>query len=270
MSPFPAKAPRASRPRRPTGFTLIELLVVIAIILALAVAVVPNIGVGISGTQLSTASRSVVQAARYARTMAILHQTETELVLVSAPAEGVHSARLDGGDGAATGGARIEVRVAHARGGGQGPQGGEQESSGKEQSEGEAEAEDAGAGIGDGLAEAGDGAASTGEALGEFAEQVHSVFPCGATYFEFVGFTDDEDDATPSPAAEWRGSGDGRGEEDDEAARTLAFRFDSDGTCRPFEVVLRDTPGAAGDGGMSMKISVDAWGRGRIEGRDDD
>lgn len=264
------------------GFTLIELLVVIAIVLALAVAIVPNIGAGISGTQLSTASRSILQAARYARTMAILHQIETELVLVSA-AEG---ARLGAsGDGKPDPrGARIEVRIAEetmrlARA--------DADADAATTDEGDID-ETAGAFAEDeegiplpGVAA---GVASTGAALGDLAAEVHATFPCGTVAFEFVRFTDEDEEedpdsevlrraqeaATGKAKSDSGGFGDEEGatDEDDASDRTISFLFDSDGICRPFDLLLKDSPDA--DESESLTISIDRWGRGKIEGRDDD
>ena len=265
------------------GFTLIELLVVIAIVLALAVAIVPNIGAGISGTQLSTASRSILQAARYARTMAILHQIETELVLVSA-AEG---ARLGAsGDGKPDPrGARIEVRIAEetmrlARA---------EASNDDETATDEGENDEAASAFmedeeGSQLPGVAAGVASTGAALGDLAAEVHATFPCGTVAFEFVRFTDEDEEEDPDSevlrraqeAATGKTKSDSDGfddeegatDEDDASERTISFLFDSDGICRPFDLLLKDSPDA--DESDSLTISIDRWGRGKIEGRDDD
>ena len=279
---------------RRAGFTLIELLVVIAIILVLAIAVVPNIGAGISGTQLSTASRSLLQAVRYARTMAILHQVETELVLVSA-AEGARIGVTRDGKPDPNG-ARIEVRIAEetmrqARtaeitqdGGvsdaGGGDEGGAFATSNDDNWGTESDAGDAETG---GI---GVGTASTGAALGDLASEIHSVFPCGTVAFEFLRFTDEDEEEDPEDEILRRdqdaatgkaqsarnddrfGLDDEGGDEEDSAARTISFLFDSDGTCRPFDLLLKDS--ADGDDPDTLAISIDRWGRGKIEGRDDD
>lgn len=62
------------------AFTLIELLLVIAILGVIAAVVVPQLGAGSDMARLRTAARSVLQASKYARTMALLHQAETEVV----------------------------------------------------------------------------------------------------------------------------------------------------------------------------------------------
>lgn len=58
---------------------MLELLVVITILGVLAAVITPNIAAGLQGTKVSIAARNCVQAVRYARTMALLHQTETEV-----------------------------------------------------------------------------------------------------------------------------------------------------------------------------------------------
>lgn len=264
---------------------------VIAIILALAIAIVPNIGAGISGTQLATASRSLLQAARYARTMAILHQVETELVLVSA-GEGARMGGERGKDGKIDpASARIEVRVAaealrHAANlAGTGQNGEDPTAEDASRQTGATDLDDSGDGSEDAEGEsqdrlAGDAAAS-GAALGDFADEIHSVFPCGTVVFEFVKFTDDdlqERDRSavkgkerPTDTLQRRASVNGdEGLDDDPdglADRTEVFLFDSDGICRPFEVLLKDSADADAS---QLSISIDRWGRGKIEGRDDD
>lgn len=71
-SPFSVKALQRA-------FTLLELLVVITILGIMAAVIAPNIAAGLQGTKVSIAARNCVQAVRYARTMALLHQTETEV-----------------------------------------------------------------------------------------------------------------------------------------------------------------------------------------------
>ncbi len=63
------------------GFTLLELLMVVVILGIVTAVFVPRIGAGLAGARLATGARTVIQAARYARTMALLHQAETELVI---------------------------------------------------------------------------------------------------------------------------------------------------------------------------------------------
>lgn len=220
--------------------------------------VVPNIGAGISGTQLATTSRSLVQAARFARTMALLHQVEMELSLVSA-ANGVHSVE-PGKDGKPPPGvALIEVRLANSSAlhGSDTPLAPSGENDG-------GEADSAGEVAGDDSVKPVQTARNaTDTALGDFAEGMHSVFACGLTRFEFVRFLDDEGDIGLEQGVEGGApvqDGDG-GEEGEggEKRNALAFKFDADGTCRPFEVIVRD-----GEDGPSMTVRIDRWGKGEV------
>lgn len=239
---------------RREAFTIIELLIVISIILILAVTVMPNIGAGISGTQLAATSRSLVQAARFARTMALLHQVEMELSLTSA-AEGLHSVE-PGRDGKPPKGvALIEVRLANSAGlrGSDVPVDGAVPAESGADAADEAFADESGTG-GPTARE------STDTALGDFAEGMHSVFACGLSRFEFSRFLDDDGDSEPEPRAPSGDAGapaDGEGGE--ESRNALTFRFEADGTCRPFEVRVRD-----GEDGPAFTIRVDRWGKGEV------
>lgn len=61
------------------GFTLVELLVVIVIIGIMALLFGPNITAGSDMSRVKSASRAAMQLSRYARTMALLHQTPVEV-----------------------------------------------------------------------------------------------------------------------------------------------------------------------------------------------
>lgn len=237
------------------GFSLLELLAIVAIVLILAIAIMPNIGAGFSGTQLATASRSMLQAAKFARTMALLHQVEMELVLTSAN---------DGaGNGNADGQATIEVRLRSSNGSWSAapedadfpdddapevitsPEDGFQDDE-----------------FGEGAENAAKTAAqSTGAAMEGFAGEVHSTIKCGSIVFEFLRFTEDEedDDLVPQGGAATAATADmgGGGMVSD---NQISLVFDSDGTCRPFEVLLRD-----GEEGDCNIIKIDRWGKGVAE-----
>lgn len=62
------------------AFTLVELLIVIVIMGVMAVLVGPSFSTGSDYARLKAASRGVVQLSRYAKTMALLHQTPVDLI----------------------------------------------------------------------------------------------------------------------------------------------------------------------------------------------
>ena len=78
IQPIP-QTPRASAAGR-AAFTLVELLLVIAIMAVLAAVILPQFNVGLSGAKVRAATMGYMQSARYARTMALLYQVETEII----------------------------------------------------------------------------------------------------------------------------------------------------------------------------------------------
>ena len=196
------------------GFTIVELLMVIVIIGVVSAIIAPRIGAAMSGGKLRVGARGVMQAARYAHTMALLHQIDVDLVFVQTPEQAkvrVEAAPVSGerADGGTAG--RIELAAD------------EEGANGK--------------GAGDSATKsplalspgfyADDGqygsAVSSGAQLSaaELAEEIKTeIESLGCTY-SFGGYTDHgREIAAKSPGDE--------GE--------VRVRFRSNGTCRPFYV----------------------------------
>lgn len=218
------------------AFTLIELLLILAILGTLVAIVSPNISAGLQGTELASSSRSFVQACRYARTMALLHQAETEVLLISAPREGEN--------------AIIKVRA-------------------KQKTSMPDNAESVPDKIGviskpphqSDLSVAndtdfGDEIENT-PADEDFATEISSTFQCRNIIFTFEGFLDNvENEGTSSPSTQ-----------DNNATKEnpcITLEFKSNGLCRPFAVNV------ASISGDSYRVVVDVTGAGKIEGYGDE
>lgn len=200
-----AAAPEPRRRVARAAFTLLELLLVIVILGIVTAVVVPQFGAAMTGGQLRVAARAIVQASRYARTMALLHQLETELVLdlqqgrvrvEAAPATGEHravGADMDNAGLLAAGLLGDPALTPDPAAGGP--------------------VDDAFAGMG--VPVVANPATLTSQSL---ADEIKSEFVCEGNTFTFLGYT--EDSAAVSPQAEGQ----------------VRIRFRSNGTCRPFRV----------------------------------
>lgn len=221
--------------RHRLGFTLIELLLVLAILGAIVAVVVPTMGPGLVGTQLTVSSRSLLQASRYARTMAILHQANTEVVLTSAKDE----------DGKGV----IEVRAASSAM----PFADDIETPVEETSF-NGDNFDLSSDEADNLSTNSPTLPSTNEI---FSEAVSSKFECKGISFIFEGYDDvvDGEEAVDTPAAN---------DEESEEYPQIVLQFNSNGTCRPFTIRV-----CSGED-LSYLVKVNAIGVGKIEEYGDD
>jgi prepilin-type N-terminal cleavage/methylation domain-containing protein len=192
---------------RTDGFTLVELLLVIVILGVLTAVVVPLVAAGSSGTRLATAARATVQAARYARTMALLNQAETMLVIDAAGGVIRVEAAPPGGErtaaaAAVEGGVPAAAPAAPAGGGGQ----------------------EAAAGS--------NRLTAAAVTAGCFADELRAEYRCPGVRFRFLGYSD-RAGGLELPAERAAGhSGD---------AAEVRIRYGSNGLCRPFRLrVMRD------------------------------
>lgn len=218
----------------PRGFTLVELLVVIVIIGVMALVIGPSFTAGSDAARVRTASRGVMQMSRYARNMALLHQTQVDLVFTSdgtlsvaqmaAGGEGIVSAKAFGVTNSAA------------------------EAEAAELSAEPPETPEAGGGSGGG----GAGYVMADLDIDKKYEQ---------TSFVFDGYTDTLDgkhgrfSARPDDEEE---EAQGEGEEE---VKTFRVRYKSNGTCRPYRVRVS----AAGDESFVLTVVVDVLGAAKIE-----
>ncbi len=220
--------PRHAR-RGASGFTLLELLAVIIILGICAAVLVPQLSGGAERVRLVTAARSIVQASRYARTMALLHQAETELVLNPSTGEVSVHAHSSGAKGdllAALAAERLAQQEAQA---GADPENGfEAESNGI----------------------ATNRAAEVATAQ-SFADEISQSFANKDISFAFLEYTGTIDNDRAKPGKETAAA------DEDKSPIVLVFR--SNGTCRPFRVR------ALTEDGDFLDVAVDPLGKAKIE-----
>lgn len=209
------------------GFTLVELLIVLAIIGTLVLVVVPQVGGGMAATRISTAARSVVQASRYARTMALLNQTETELSLFADGTVEVKAALASS----------QRVREADLL---------RREAAADFQLSPESVPVSTNSKV----------EVSTSLAL---ADEINARFENSEMTFEFVGYTDtvdEEEEISLSEAAS--GDEDETGRATQSSSVIAKVLYESNGICRPYHVRLLH------DDGISVDVFIDITGAGRI------
>ena len=216
---------------RHNGFTLVELLVVVVIIGIMAMMLGPTFTTGSDIARVKTAARGVMQMSRYARTMAVLHQTPLALVI--------------GADGT--------IRVESAGSGPQGgkPQGVSAPSDLSAPSVPSAPSDNPVMGGGEGKA----------YVMADLAAEKSYAQVLFDAKLEEHGF--DEADGETKGLFEERES-DKDSEEGELAAVVKSVRvlYESNGRCLPFRVVVR----AAGEemDGVALTVAVDRFGVARV------
>ena len=235
------------------GFTLFELLVVIVIIGVLVMMVGISFSGGTDAVRIRTATRGLMQMSKYARTMALLHQSPLDLVFTS---DGTLSvAEIGSGSGGLVSESAFGVTNAAAAA-----------------QEAEAAAEGAAADKGkDGEPDpsaASKAAGASGDVVGgggyvmadTAIEKKYTLVT-----FAFDGYTDSVETKSHSSKAKSASSKSAEEEEEDEAVaktadgrdvKTFRIRYKSNGTCRPYRVKI----GAEGDEASAITVEVDMLG----------
>ena len=214
-----------------SGFTLVELLVVVVIIGVMAMMLGPTFTTGSDIARVKTATRGVMQMSRYARTMAVLHQTPVALVF------------------SADGTIRVEkVAVSNRR-----------SAISSRQSE-----------IGNGQLAIGDGQSAMGAGQDgvEGKAYVMADLEAEKSYAQvrFDVTLDDYDTDEPESAAKglFEESEDDKSLEAGEGVKVVTAArviYESNGRCLPFKVVVR---AAVEEGGAALTVAVDRFGVARV------
>ena len=225
---------------------MVELLVVIVIIGVMAALIGPTFIAGSDTARVKTASRGVMQMSRYARTMAILHQTPVDLVFTADGALSVEQVAL-AGEGVVSDKSFASTNAAAT----------EAEAAAEALSDATEAAEFVTAG------------GSVGGGSSYVMADLNITQKYEQTVFLFEGYSDSMD--------EGRSAGDRRkswgsdaaeeeaGEGGEEAVKAFRVRYKSNGTCRPFAVRVA----ADAEGTYSVKVIVDVLGSAKIEAEDE-
>lgn len=230
MNFFKDRAQRCLR-----GFTMVELLIVIVIIGVMAALIGPTFTTGSDIARIKTASRGVIQMSRYARTMALLHQTPVELVYTSDGSLSVEQA--------AGGGESIVSAKAFAS------------TNSEERAAGPAAEEEPP------LAKEG---GATGGGASYVMADLNLTTKNEGVIFLFKGYSDSMDEGYSSRAVKARAEAqeDEKGEGEVKAFRV---RYKSNGTCRPYSV--RVTSGGAE--ALALTVAIDVLGSAKVEEEDE-
>jgi len=220
------------------AFTLVELLIVIVIIGVMAVLVGPSFSTGSDYARLKAASRGVVQLSRYAKTMALLHQTPVDLIYSSDGKLSVESAG-GGGDSLVSATAFARTNLIDEAGG-------------------EAEEIETPAVI-----EKGSRSTSGGSSYKMADLEIEKEYT--QISYRFEGYTDTIDDGSGLDNNSSFGSfHEGAGDDPDEVT-SFRVHYKSNGTCRPYRVRVI----AGGDETIFKLISINMLGAAKVEEEDE-
>jgi prepilin-type N-terminal cleavage/methylation domain-containing protein len=231
---------RHSAARQRFGFTLVELLVVIVIFAVLVAMIGPSFTAGSDIARVRTAARGVMQMSRYARTMALLHQTPLDLAFTSDGHLSV--APVGGGGGGLVSASSFGLTNAAAVAA-------------------EKKAEAAAAPV----SETPDAAASGGGSYVMADLAIDKSFEQVA--FRFDGYTDSV--AEDTRRKDETLSDDETSPEKKET-QTARVRYKSNGTCRPYRVRVGAISGdGTSENGESLTVEIDMLGAARVVEDDD-
>lgn len=243
------------------AFTLIELLLVIAIIGVLVAVVAPQLNVGMSGARVRTGAMAYMQASRYARTMAVLYQMETELMAETggvmrvearpsqaesrgpfqAPADEIADAAASAVGGSRPGSVSGKTRIGATGLPGPGTAtktpGGASSLSAPKPSVFDEQTPEA------------DVTAAELAGEGNAVEAIRVERVLDGVHIRFLGYTDEREDRSEMAMAD--------------EPESFRIRYRSNGICRPHRVRITD------DAGQTIDLSVDMLGLAVVEGEED-
>lgn len=262
LKPHASAAPRAADAR---GFTLVELLLVIAIIGVLAAVIIPQFNVGMSGAKVRAAAESYMQASRYARTMALLHQVEVVVTVHTGGVIRVEAGALTGeargpflapedsldASGPGVSGGTSSLLALPAAGSNPFAQPGRKaatNSASRLLSLPQPGAASAAASASQ-PAGAADVTADELAGEGDVAEEIRVERVYDDVHIRFLGYTDEKDQRTATASVP-------------DETEDFNIRFRSNGTCRPYRVRITD------DDTTTVDMSVDMLGSAVIEGEE--
>jgi len=229
--------------RRNFGFTLVELLIVIVILGVMAALVGQNFNVGSDSTRVRTATRGVLQMSRYARTMALLHQTPVTMTFTTSGKLLVKDAGDTGQNSFVTAKAFAATAI-QTSATGEIPS--EEDATNNLASEAESP-----------TSEKSGGSSYTLSDL-DFEKEYEGIA------FQFLGFTDSFE--TTAADAELMHPIETNTDVVDTAndvAYQAEVRYNSNGTCRPYKVKVTTDPG--NDSAFSLTVVVSPLGSAHVE-----